>query len=237
MARAIPYNASPQIEADRRLLQFNNYEEYLDSLNTNQDDCYLGSIEVRRIIAELGYRSSGETLSREQFEKRLAAVLLYLYPPYKPYELSSEGIKEGDPLQLELALRERSNRVGILSTIVFLRHYNKNGFEISGYIDYSEKLRKEDCKPFFKGTKKIIPKQTDLGFYHWRAGKVVSNDSLNYKVSMHPTKGLIFQNRFDRKVINPAPDANPGANTTRKRIYTNLYELAILFDHVVRQRI
>lgn len=151
MAQTVPYNASPQIEADRRLLQFSNYEEYLDSLNTDQDDCYLGSIEARRAIAELGYRSSGETLSREQFEKRLAAVLLYLYPPYRPYELSSEGIKEGDPLQLELALRERSNRVGILSTILFLRHYNQNGFEISGYIDYSEKLRKEDWKPFFKG--------------------------------------------------------------------------------------
>ncbi|KAJ8924915.1 hypothetical protein NQ315_001072 [Exocentrus adspersus] len=219
MAQVIPYNASPQIEADRRLLQFSNYEQYLDSLNTAQDDCYLGSVEARRHIAELG------------------AVLLYLYPPYKPYELSSEGMKGGDPLQLELALRERSNRVGILSTIIFLRQYNKMGFEISGYIDYGDKLRKEDWKPFFRGTKKIIPKSWDLGFYHWRAGKVVSNDSLNYKVLMHPTKGLIFLNRFDRKVINPAPDTSPGANTTRKRVYTSMYELVILFDHVVRQRI
>ncbi|KAJ8928074.1 hypothetical protein NQ314_019401 [Rhamnusium bicolor] len=58
---------------------------------------------------------------------------------------------------------------------------------------------------------------TDLGYYHWRAGRVVSNDSLNYKVLQHPDKGLIFLNRFDRKIINPAPDADPGANTTRKK--------------------
>lgn len=63
----------------------------------------------------LGCRSSGETLSRQQFEKRLAAVINYLYPPYKPYELASEGIAGGDPIQKELAIRERPNRVGILS--------------------------------------------------------------------------------------------------------------------------
>ncbi|CAH1155454.1 unnamed protein product [Phaedon cochleariae] len=236
MAR-IHLKASPQIEADRRLLQFSSYEDYLDSLGTNQDQCYLESIEVSRQIAELGYRSSGETLSREQFEKRLAAVYLYIYPPYKPYELSSEGMITGDGLHQDLALRERSNRVGILSTIIFLKYYTKAGFEISGYIDYGEKLVSEDWKPFFRGKKKILPKITDLGYYHWRSGKVVSNDSLNYKVQQDTSKGLIFQNRFDRKIINPAPGSEPGANTTRKRVYTNMYELVILFDHVVRQRI
>lgn len=60
-------------------------------------------------------RSSGETLSREQFEKRLAAVIAYLYPTYQPYVLASEGSRPTDPLQKELALRERSNRVGIVA--------------------------------------------------------------------------------------------------------------------------
>lgn len=107
MAPLAIFKASPQIEADRRLLQFNTYEDYLDSLGTHQDKCYLQSVEVSRSIAELGYRSSGETLSREQFEKRLAAVYLYLYPPYKPYESASEGMTRDDPLKMDLALRER----------------------------------------------------------------------------------------------------------------------------------
>lgn len=61
------------------------------------------------------FRSSGETLSREQFEKRLAAVIAYLYPAFKSYELASEGVSVTDPLQQQLALRERPNRLGILS--------------------------------------------------------------------------------------------------------------------------
>lgn len=65
------------------------------------------------------FRSSGETLSKQQFEKRLAAVIAYLYPTYKPYELASDGFKGGDPLQKELAVRERPNRVGILAVSLF----------------------------------------------------------------------------------------------------------------------
>lgn len=61
------------------------------------------------------FRSSGETLSRQQFEKRLAAVIAYLYPTFKPYELASEGLHLTDPFQQQLALRERPNRIGILS--------------------------------------------------------------------------------------------------------------------------
>lgn len=61
------------------------------------------------------YRSSGETLSRQQFEKRLAAVIAYLFPSFKPYELASEGVTMTDTFQQQLAIRERPNRLGILS--------------------------------------------------------------------------------------------------------------------------
>lgn len=48
---------SRQVEGDRRLLQFKTYEDYLDSLTTTSDLCYLQSTEAARSIAELGYRS------------------------------------------------------------------------------------------------------------------------------------------------------------------------------------
>nr|CAH7731864.1 unnamed protein product [Callosobruchus chinensis] len=182
--------ASPQIEADKRLLQYENYEHYLDSLGTNQDECYLQSVEVARQVAELGYRSSGETLSREQFERRLAAVYQYLYPPYTPYHATSEGMVKDDPLKIELALRERSNRVGILSTIIFIKLETKAGYEISGYLDYGDKLIVENWKPIFVGHKKIMPKPTDLGYYNWRSGKVVCNDSSHFKVK-HTFRSLL----------------------------------------------
>lgn len=87
----------------------------------------------------------------------------------------------------------------------------------------------------FVGEELIKPKISDLGYYRWRSGKVISNDSLNFKVMQDPKEGLIFKNRFDRRIIIPRQE--PGDNTTRKRIYSQQYKLVVLFDHVVRQRI
>lgn len=47
---------SMQIEADRRLLEFNTYEDYLDSLVTCDDVTNLRSLNDARKTAELGYR-------------------------------------------------------------------------------------------------------------------------------------------------------------------------------------
>ncbi|XP_017784223.1 PREDICTED: uncharacterized protein C4orf22 homolog [Nicrophorus vespilloides] len=229
---------TPQIEADRRLLKFKTYEEYLDSLVNKSDVCYLQSVSASRTIAELGYRSTGETLSRDQFQTRLAAVISYLFPTFKPYELASERMPAKDPLQKELALRERVNRLGIISTIIFLRNFTRGGFEVSGYIDYGDRLQNEDWKPFFRGKKKLWPRSSDLGYYHWRLGKSISNESFNYKVMVDMQKGLIFQNRFDRKIIYVDPNLlSPGSNTTRTRIESSTYEHIVLYDHVVIQRI
>lgn len=51
---AVP--ATPQIEADKRLVQFETYEDYLDSLVTPQDICNLQNTVAARTLAELGYR-------------------------------------------------------------------------------------------------------------------------------------------------------------------------------------
>lgn len=230
------FGATPQVEADRRLLQFATYEDYLDSLVTPQDHCYLQNTQVSRTLAELGYRSSGETLSKEQYEKRLAAVIAYLYPTFKPYELASEGLVLVDPIHQQLALRERPNRLGVMSTIIFLRNNTKAGFEVSGYIDYSERLSLEDWKPFFKGAKKIWPRTDDLGFYHWRSGKITINDSKNYKVIIHPDLGILFQNRYDRKMVCVDPAASAGFNSMRTRVHTTIYNQAVLYDHIIMQR-
>lgn len=124
-----------EIESDIVLLEYKTYEDYLDSLVTQEDHCYLQSSTISRTIAELGYRlnwfyfyqttiysfsqntyrKSSETLSKEQFQQRLKAILLYLNPPYKPYKLSSENMKGNDSIHIALANRERPNRLGILS--------------------------------------------------------------------------------------------------------------------------
>ncbi|XP_067008934.2 cilia- and flagella-associated protein 299-like [Anabrus simplex] len=226
-----------QIQGDKRLLQFETYEEYLDSLVTPTDLCYLRSTCTARAIAELGYRNSGETLSREQFIKRRNDVVEALSPNNALNRPCSKNIQIDDPLLQELGMRERANRVGLLATIIFVRHFTKSGDEISGYIDYGERLKTENWIPFFQGKKRIWPRHTDLGFYHWKIGKSFCNSSDNYKAILDPNRGLLFQNRNDRKVVCVDPDQpSPGSNTNRIRIYTPKYAHVILYDHVVRRK-
>lgn len=70
----------------------------------------------------------------------------------------------------------------VLQSVIFIRHFTKGGFEISGYIDYAHRLVSEDWGPFFRANKMLWPRNSDLGYYHWRHGTVRSNISRNYKV-------------------------------------------------------
>ncbi|XP_012138902.1 cilia- and flagella-associated protein 299-like [Megachile rotundata] len=226
-----------QINSDRRLLQFGNYEEYLDSLITFVDLGYLGNLNIARELAELGYRSTGETLSREAFYKRLKAVKDLLFPIYRPYVLTSELITPANSVMQELALREHLNRLKIISTIIFIRNFTRLQFEISGYIDYCERLEKEDWLPYFEGKKIIWPRANDLAYYHWRTGKTCLNETSNYQPIIDPKHGLQFKHCVDRHLINVDPGApSPGVYTTRVRAHCKEYKHVILYDHIIRSK-
>ncbi|CAL7947097.1 unnamed protein product [Xylocopa violacea] len=224
-----------QLDSDRRLLEFESYEDYLDSLVTFVDLGYLGNLHTARQLAELGYRCTGETLNEDTFYRRLKAVTDLLHPIYKPYILTSESVIPSGNLMQELALRERSNRLKIISTIIFIRNLTKLQFEISGYIDFSERLKKEDWLPYFQEKKKIWPCASDLAYYYWRTGKTCLNETSNYEPIIDPKLGLRFKHCHDRHFINVDPGApSPGIYTTRLRIYNPGYEHIILYDHVLR---
>ena len=152
---------------------------------------FLCNISVFDLVV-IYLRSTGETLSKDQFEIRRNVIREVLFPSRKPHILASQGAKLLDPFLSELALRERSNRVGLLSanttfielfifnyskiiiilqTIIFLRHYTKSGFEISGYIDFEQSLRKARSREedslnwdeIFSEKKRLWPQPTDLG--------------------------------------------------------------------------
>lgn len=227
-----------RIDSDRRLLQFSTYDEYLDSLVTPVDLCYLRSTPVARQIVQLGYRCTGETLDKDSFHRRLKAVKDLLFPICEPYVLSSECITPTDALQQELAFRERPNRLGILSTIIFLRHFNNFKFEVSGYIDFQHRLQGENWLPFFRGKKKLWPRSTDLGYYYWKMGRTLLNETPNFQPVIDKERGLLFKNVHDRKLIWVDPAApSPGVDTTRVRVYSDKYEHVILYDHVVHSKI
>ncbi|KAL0272501.1 UNVERIFIED_CONTAM: hypothetical protein PYX00_005441 [Menopon gallinae] len=171
------------LDSDKRLLEFRTYDAYLDSLVSRIDVCYFRNYVTARKIAELGYRSSGDMLTKEEFYRKLADVIEALFPSKKPYELCSYGMTSRDNLPNELANREKDNRIGLLATIIFVRYSTKSGHEISGYIDYADRLLSEDWTPFFLGKRKLRLRNSDLSFFNWRNNINYYNNSMNYTVS------------------------------------------------------
>ncbi|XP_078267246.1 cilia- and flagella-associated protein 299 [Rhinoraja longicauda] len=222
---------------DNIVNDFETYETFLDSQITSLDLYYLEDEELARQLVELGYRGSGEVLKREEFEMRKAAAEAARLAKKSQKKISASAGKEfKDNFLIALAEREEDNRSGKTSSILFIRDYNAHGQEISGYIDYSHRLRLEHFEGYFSGKKKLLPRSTDLSFYNWDTQNSTSNSSLYYLVITDNASGLLFKNKRDRKVINVDPKASPGDNTTRSLIETELYVQVVIYDHITRRK-
>lgn len=141
------------------------------------------------------------------------------------------------PFLEALANREELVRTGKMTTIIFIRDKNANGQEISGYIDYAQRLRNEDFVPIFERRKRLLPKATDLSYYNWETQLSTSNSSPYYQVIADSAQGLLFKNKRDRKLINVNPDVAPGDNTVRIELETSEYIQVVLYDHTTRRRL
>lgn len=219
--------------------RFDSYEDYLDSQLTETDLNYLDDEEMGRQLVELGYRGSGDTLRREDFEARKR--LLHERTNQKssiPRQLASVDRDFSDyPFLQALASREELVRTGKLTTIIFLRDYNNKGQEVSGYIDLAHRMRVEDFIPIFERRKKLLPKPSDLSYYNWETQLSTSNSTPHYQVVADSAQGLLFKNKRDRKMINVNPESSPGDNTTRSELPTPEYVQVVFYDHSTRRRI
>ena len=61
---------------EKQIKRFKTYEDYLDSLMVEDDQKYLGDVETARQLVQLGYRSSGKTLSFQEFWQMKEEVAL-----------------------------------------------------------------------------------------------------------------------------------------------------------------
>ena len=220
------------------LEQFATYEDYLDSQVSETDMYYLEDEELARQLVELGYRGSGDTLKRDEFEARKRALRERgTQKANVPKQLASANKDLSQfPFLLALANREELVRNGKLTTIVFLRDRNGKGQEVSGYIDYAHRLKTENFEPYFDGRKKLMPKPTDLSYYNWETQTSTSNATPNFQVIADNEAGLLFKNKRDRKVINVDPQARPGDNSRRIELHTHEYTQVVLYDHVTRRK-
>ncbi|XP_066431013.1 cilia- and flagella-associated protein 299 [Eleutherodactylus coqui] len=222
---------------DAIITQYDTYEDFLDSQVTSLDLFYLEDDELARQLVELGYRGSGEVLKREEFEARKAAAeASRLSQRTQQKILSSAGKELKDNFLKALAVREEANRSGKMTSIIFIRDKNTQGQELSGYIDYSHRLKTEDFEVYFSGKKKLLPRPTDLSFYNWETHVSTSNASPNYQVIAENSSGLLFKNKRDRKILNVDPKASPGDNSTRNPIQTDVYTQAVIYDHITRRK-
>eukprot|EP00026_Physarum_polycephalum_P017309 Phypoly_transcript_18495.p1 GENE.Phypoly_transcript_18495~~Phypoly_transcript_18495.p1 ORF type:complete len:242 (+),score=45.43 Phypoly_transcript_18495:1-726(+) len=225
--------------ADAIVANFKTYEEYLDSQISPKDLYYLEDEDLARQLVELGYRGSGETLKREEFEARKKLAESSRFQKTKGVQKNLASVKKdftGFPFLQELAEREEMVRNGKLTSIIFIRDKNPKGQEISGYIDYAHRLKTENFEPYFERKKRLLPRPTDLSFYNWETQTPTSNSTPNFQVIADNETGLLFKNKRDRKVINVDPKADPGDNTRRVEIKTHEYIQVVIYDHVTRRK-
>jgi len=70
----------------------------------------------------------------------------------------------------------------VCQTIIHVHEVTKSGYELSGYIDFRDRLRKEEWSQYFSGKKRLSPTKADLSLYHWRTEQTHSTNSPFYKV-------------------------------------------------------
>ena len=143
--------------SSRDPLTFATYEDYLDAQLSDADRAYLDSVDIQRALVELGNRGSGDMLSRPEFDARHAADRKrHLQKDAATRELAGAGKDfAGKPLLAALAAREELVRNGKLNTIIFIRDVNARGQEVSGYIDYAQRLKTDAWAPIFAGRVKL----------------------------------------------------------------------------------
>jgi hypothetical protein len=199
---------------------------------------YLEDEDLARQLVELGYRGTGETLKREEFEARKKAEKeRHTQKANVPKQLASAGKDLSQfPFLLALSNREELVRNGKLTSIIFIRDKNQKGQEVSGYIDFAHRLKTENFEPYFECRKKLMPKPTDLSYYNWETQTSTSNSTPNFQVIADSETGLLFKNKRDRKVINVDPKASPGDNSTRTEVRTTEYMQVVIYDHMTRRK-
>uniref|UniRef100_A0A8C1YVL8 Cilia- and flagella-associated protein 299 n=1 Tax=Cyprinus carpio TaxID=7962 RepID=A0A8C1YVL8_CYPCA len=207
--------------------KYNEYNMFLSSIfNIRSVLLLLQDQELARQLVELGHK--GSSLEREEFEtSKAAAEASRLASESQQKKLASIGKELKDNFLRALAEREEANRSGEMTSIIFIRVQNSHEQEISGYIDYSHQLKFEDFKPYFSRKKRLMPKPTEDVAKH--------NASSNYEVFTENPRGLLFNCKNDRKILNVDPEATPGDSSIRTPVQCDLYVHVVIYDHVTRK--
>jgi hypothetical protein len=189
------------------------------------------------------YSFSSVCQHREDFEARKQELEESKSRPIqKPTQvLCSVGFDYSNkPFLQALAEREELVRSGKLSTIIFIRDFNAKGQEVSGYIDYGHRLQSEDCRIYFSGKKRMLPKPSDLSYYNWETHTNTSSPTATFQLRADEAHGLVFKCSKDRKLVSVDPSrgdsGKTGDSSERVSVTTDEYVQVALYDHVTRRK-
>ncbi|XP_059140136.1 cilia- and flagella-associated protein 299-like [Physella acuta] len=218
----------------RSVVEFSTFEDYLNSQVSKSDLDYLEDAHIARKLVELGFRGSRDGFTQDEFymlknkfeiSKAIRNVKILL----------SAGKTYEDGFLRAMQMREEGNRNGKNASIFYVRTYNKQGQEISAYIDYAYRLATEDFRPIFNMEKKFEPRVTDLSYYNWETTQISGCSSPNYEVVASNPRGMVFRNKRDGKSVNPDYGTPFGDNSSRTNICTDEYLSAFVMDHYHRR--
>ncbi|KAH8273820.1 hypothetical protein KR044_001145, partial [Drosophila immigrans] len=245
---------------DFSLLNFASYDNYLNSFVRTEDYRYIDSFLSIRKLVKLGYRGSGKVYEESEFYAMKKKLAEFINP--KPTALFGRFFKGTDNALKALMERESYNiartisvrtlhctlehfiyyYIAFFQTIIFVQLRQRNGFDVSGYIDFEQSLR--DCttqKPHhrnwrsvFEGKTLLRPKKTDLSYYDWHKGRLCHNNTDNY-ITLRGGMHLSFMHKDDHKHI-PVTDRKSkySKNVDRILIRSEVYGHLILYDHVLQ---
>ena len=174
--------------------RFTTYQAYFDAVvgtdERKRDNFYLEDETVARDIelgrrVDAGFSQSQNILQPHEFEKAHQDLRnkrekeARFKNRAEKGRLSSQDTKNGEVYTFcgensvvgELAKREVEHRLGVLCSVVYLRYLNKKGQEVSGYIDFGDRLKNEEgFGDVFSGKKRLVVKKSDLSYYNWNTG-------------------------------------------------------------------
>ncbi|XP_034473424.1 cilia- and flagella-associated protein 299-like [Drosophila innubila] len=228
---------------DFNLLKFDSYSDYLKSFTKVDEYRYLGSMKVINSFVKLGYRTSATIYDEDDFHKIRKRLLELINPKSIRSQLFSRHLVGDDPALVAFADREERNVQKKLASIIFLQIRRRNGFDISGYIDYADSLQKcttrslgaTNWKAVFEGRILLRPNRNHLSFYDWHTGAVSFNNSNNFEIVNYGSS-LMFKHIGDHKII-PVTTADSlfKDNVKRTFIQSPMYGCVAIYDHIVRK--
>lgn len=215
-------------------VRFSSYDKYLDSLLTNTDIFHLEDMQLCRELLMANVLPNRRNIpSLKTFQKEKASVnegTLQASQAVQIHELQTCDKLNGELIN-ELIRRKLSVQQKTLIVIIFIRAENDKGQEVSGYIDFAERLGNDDIMDILTRKKKLTPSTNDLSYYNWSTMTCVQNSSSGVMTITDKSPNLMFQCKHDSHIFNI--NTQKQKNPTRMKLQYDYSIQAVLYEHIL----